>query len=83
MALDEIGESRFPPPGRTPCEDTAAVMKFYRLPKAFPPAALEEALPLLLEEGSPVVSSGLETVIVRDLREIEPWIRQRTELNEG
>ena len=43
MALDEIGESRFPPPGRTPREDTAAVMKFYRLPKAFPPAALEEA----------------------------------------
>lgn len=43
MALDEIGESRFPPPGRTPREDTAAVMKFYRLPKAFPPAALDEA----------------------------------------
>ena len=33
----------FPPPGRTPREDTAAVMKFYKLPKAFPPAVLAEA----------------------------------------
>ena len=33
----------FPEPGRTPREDTAAVMKFYRLPKAFPPAVLAEA----------------------------------------
>ena len=38
---------------------------------------------LLLEEGSPVVASGLETVIVHDLKEIEPWIRQHSELNEG
>ena len=33
----------FPAPGKTPRDDTAAVMKFYRLPKAFPPAALAEA----------------------------------------
>ena len=33
----------FPPPGRTPREDTAAVMKFYKLPKTFPREALEEA----------------------------------------
>ena len=33
----------FPPPGKTPREDTAAVMKFYKLPKAFPPEVLEEA----------------------------------------
>ncbi len=34
---------RFPEPGKTPREDTAAVMKFYKLPKAFPPAVLAEA----------------------------------------
>ena len=33
----------FPQPGRTPREDTAAVMKFYKLPKAFPREVLEEA----------------------------------------
>ena len=32
-----------PEPGKTPREDTAAVMKFYKLPRAFPPAALAEA----------------------------------------
>ncbi len=36
-------EIRFPPPGRTPREDTAAVMKFFKLPKAFPPEVLAEA----------------------------------------
>ena len=34
----------FPEPGRTPREDTAAVMKFYKLPKAFPPAVLAEEI---------------------------------------
>lgn len=43
MAFDDIGEVRFPPPGKTPREDSAAVMKFYRLPSAFPKAVLEEA----------------------------------------
>ena len=33
----------FPRPGATPREDTAAVMKFYKLPKAFPKAVLDEA----------------------------------------
>ena len=33
----------FPPPGKTPREDTAAVMKFYKLSKAFPREVLEEA----------------------------------------
>ena len=37
------GEVLFPPPGKTPREDTAAVMKFYKLPQAFPPAVLKEA----------------------------------------
>ena len=37
------GQVLFPPPGRTPREDTAAVMKFYKLPKAFPPEVLAEA----------------------------------------
>ena len=34
---------RFPQPGRTPAEDTAAVMKFYKLPTSFPREVLEEA----------------------------------------
>jgi ribonuclease R len=34
----------FAPPGRTPKEDVSSVMKFYKLPKAFPPQVLEEAL---------------------------------------
>ena len=33
----------FPPPGKTPREDTAAVMKFYKLPRSFPREVLEEA----------------------------------------
>ena len=32
-----------PPPGKTPREDTAAVMKFYKLRKAFSPDVLREA----------------------------------------
>ena len=39
----DFNEVMFPPPGRTPREDTAAVMKFYKLPKAFPPEVLAEA----------------------------------------
>ncbi len=39
----EENEMMFPPPGRTPQEDTAAVMKFYKLPKSFPNEVLEEA----------------------------------------
>ena len=33
----------FPPPGKTPREDTAAVMKFYKLPRSFPREVLEQA----------------------------------------
>ena len=33
----------FPQPGKDPREDTAAVMKFYKLPPHFPPAVLAEA----------------------------------------
>ena len=39
----ETEKTRFPPPGRTAKEDTAAVMKFYRLPKSFPPQVVAEA----------------------------------------
>jgi len=42
MKANEL-QPLFPPPGRTPREDTAAVMKFYKLPKAFPSEVLEEA----------------------------------------
>ncbi len=43
MKANEANEIRFPKPGKTPREDTAAVMKFYRLPTAFPAAVLDEA----------------------------------------
>ena len=39
----EIEKPKFPPPGRTAKEDTAAVMKFYRLPKSFPAPVVAEA----------------------------------------
>ena len=42
-ARDDFERPQFPPPGETPREDTAAVMKFYKLPKAFPRTVLEEA----------------------------------------
>ena len=38
-----VDETRFPNPGRTPREDTDAVMKFFKLSKGFPAAALAEA----------------------------------------
>ena len=37
------GQVIFPPPGKTPREDTAAVMKFYKLPASFPQEVLDEA----------------------------------------
>ena len=52
---DEFGKTIFPPPGKTPREDTAAVMKFYKLPKSFPREALEEAKRVA---DAPVVASG-------------------------
>ena len=41
--LSSDNQPLFPPPGKTPREDTAAVMKFYKLPKAFPSEVLREA----------------------------------------
>ena len=40
---EDDGRVKFPPPGRTPREDTAAVMKFYGLEGEFPPDVLAEA----------------------------------------
>jgi len=40
---DAFSQPLFPPPGKTPREDTAAVMKFYKLPTGFPPEVLREA----------------------------------------
>ena len=37
------GQVMFPPPGKTPREDTAAVIKFYELKDRFPEAVLKEA----------------------------------------
>jgi len=39
----EMQETMFPPPGKTPQEDTAAVMKFYKLPKGFSEKVVREA----------------------------------------
>ena len=39
----DFDQTMFPPPGKTPREDTAAVMKFDKLPKAFPQEVLDEA----------------------------------------
>jgi len=41
--VDTVMQPRFPPPGKTPAEDTAAVMKFYKLPASFPREVLDEA----------------------------------------
>ena len=49
--MNDYDEVRFPPPGRTPREDTAAVMDFFKLPKAFPPAVLREARTLGIEDA--------------------------------
>ena len=40
---ESFDQPLFPPPGKTPREDTAAVMKFYKLPRSFPREVLEEA----------------------------------------
>lgn len=45
-------ETLFPPPGKTPREDTAAVMKFYKLPKEFPPGVLREAKRISMQKLS-------------------------------
>ena len=50
----------FPPPGKTPREDTAAVMKFYKLPKAFPPEVLREAAEVSKPSKLPKPSKRLD-----------------------
>ena len=52
-------ETRFPPPGKTPHEDTAAVMRFYKLPRAFPREVLAEAR-RVPSDVSPEVSRRLD-----------------------
>ena len=52
-------ETRFPPPGKTPREDTAAVMRFYKLPRAFPREVLAEAR-RVPSDVSPEVSRRLD-----------------------
>ena len=46
-------DTPFPQPGKTPREDTAAVMKFYGLPKSYPAAALAEAKKVARALSSP------------------------------
>ena len=55
----------FPPPGKTPREDTAAVMKFYKLPRNFPREVLDEAhqvssQPLNFSTSQPSFSNRLD-----------------------
>ena len=47
-----------PPLGKTPLEDTEAVMKFYKLPKAFPPAVVAEARRISAPSGAETGSPG-------------------------
>ena len=52
----ETAKTRFPPPGKTPREDTAAVMKFYKLPRAFPAEVLKEAAALRIPDAAELKS---------------------------
>ena len=64
----DYNEILFPPPGKTAKDDTDAVMKFYKLPKAFPPAVLKETRELARGGGGAFSSKG-EMVLKRlDLR---------------
>ena len=47
---------QFPEPGKTPREDTSAVMRFYKLPKGFPKGALAEAK--RIDAGPPPSAEG-------------------------
>ena len=49
--IDTALQPRFPPPGKTAAEDTAAVMKFYKLPFSFPQAVLDEAESLRFQDS--------------------------------
>lgn len=56
---------QFPPPGKTAREDTASVMKFFKLPAAFPKPVLEEARRVAREIPEWTRASGR-----RDLRKL-------------
>ncbi len=43
-------EQPFPPLGKRPLDDTASVMRFYRLPRTFPASALKEAKALAMDK---------------------------------
>lgn len=58
----------YAPPGRTPREDTASVMKFYKLPHSFPKEVIEEASRIESKVSSPAASSNIETLPRLDLR---------------
>lgn len=58
----DFNEILFPPPGKTAKEDTAAVMKFYKLPQSFPPAVIKEANALSSEK---VVRVGKDRLDLR------------------
>ena len=47
---------QFPEPGKTPREDTSAVMRFYKLPRGFPKGALAEAR--RIDGGPPPSAEG-------------------------
>ena len=59
QAKDRFEGPQFPPPGKTPREDAAAVMKFYKLPKAFPPAVTAEARAIAAAAAGGVVPPSL------------------------
>ena len=56
--VDTALQPRFPPPGKTAAEDTAAVMKFYKLPSSFPREVLKEAESVRRQYADFLESSG-------------------------
>ena len=56
----EPPHERFPSPGKTPREDTAAVMKFYGLPRSFPAEVLEAAAKLPRKPGQKELKNRLD-----------------------
>ena len=51
--FEKLHEVRFPPPGKTPADDTRAVIKFYRLAESFPQQVLKEAKRVSKFPGDP------------------------------
>lgn len=48
----DFGEILFPPPGKTAKDDTDAVIKFYKLPREFPAAVMEEAKRIAADDSA-------------------------------